>query len=239
MRSTVNRELDDAQRRNDLLQQILTCSGLGAAALLTSDQPHRLQSLQASNLEFDRDPDSTQLLHVFDWIAAMQLLLYQGRFDEAWSRFESMEAALQRLPFSGIQLFRVTRELLGAITALHHLSQDFRDIWRLRVQLRIDQLRHEHLAYSTMLANFYEGLLQLCVARHEKSDAAEQEAKRRLVDARALSLACRLRPYQLAAEDKLAEIQTGRPAGRLVERMSQQQVANPSCFSRLYTISVE
>ncbi len=237
MRATVNRALEDALRRNDLLQQVLTCSGLGAAAFLTSDQVDRLQRLQAANLEYDCEPGSTQLLHVFDWLASMQVLLYQGRFDEAWNRFESMEPELRRLPFSGIQLFRVTRAMLGAITALHQLTQDFSDTWRLRAQVRIDQLRNEHLAYSTMLANYFEGLLQLCVARHERSDAAEQTARKLLVDAQSQALACRLRPYQLAAEDKLAEIQTGRSLGRLEERMSQQQIANPQSFLRLYTIA--
>lgn len=236
MRGIAERMLDDALRRNDLLKQILTCSGFGAAALLASDGVDRLQRLRDANMQFDREPRSTQVLHVFDWIASIQLLLYQGQFAEAWKQFESLEPELRRLPFSRMQLFRVSREMLGAITAIHNLSQDYCDTWRLRAQVRIDQLRQEQLAYTSVLADFFDGLLLSCVARHEGKKTANQAAEKFLIAARSQALAYHLRPYQLAAEDRLAEIQSGRSLGCLEARMSQQGIACPERFQRLYTL---
>ena len=104
-------------------------------------------------------------------------------------------------------------------------------------QVRIDQLRSEQLAYSAVLANYFDGLIHACVARREGTKSAHQAAQKLLIAARSQARAYHLRPYQLAAEDQLAELQSGQALGNLEARMIQQGIVRPDRFLRLYALS--
>jgi hypothetical protein len=237
MSTVVDEMLDDARRRNDLLRQRLTCSGFGGAAFLLGDRTDELQRLLEANQAVGCDSDQVQVLDALDWIASIQFQLYQGDYAGAWQRFESLDGELRRLPFARIQLFRVSRAMLGALTAIHNLAGDFQDIWRVRAAARILQLRQESLPYAEMLASFYDGLLHHRVAIQGRSESARGIARDHLAKARQQAIAFHLRPFQLAAEDLLSEIETGQSWGALMRRMNKQGVVRPEAFARLYTIA--
>jgi hypothetical protein len=239
MRIQTERMLEDGQRRNDLLQQMLSSGGLGSSAFLAIDRPDQLQQFQEFSRELNYHSSLPQLPDVFDWIRSIQLSLYQGKFDEAWHHVELLEPKLRRFPVNRIQLFRVTSAMLSALTAIHNLKGDYRDPWRLRAQVRIDRLSQEQSSLTTMLANYFGGLLQSCIARHQRSSSARSEAEQRLTAARDQASMGRLRPFQLAAMDGLIEVRTGRSLGRLDRRMIKQGIVCPRQFRRLYTVADE
>jgi hypothetical protein len=100
-------------------------------------------------------------------------------------------------------------------------------------------LRQEGLSFSRVLANLYEGLLTRHVARIRGSEESIELASARLLDARHEARDHRLRPYQLAADDALAEIHAGRSLGLLADRMEGQNVVRPDLLKRLYTVDFE
>lgn len=239
MRSIAERLLEDALRRNDLLQQLLTVSGFGGAAWLASDQVEAWQRLRLHELEADGSGQSIQVLQFFNWISSLQLLLYQGAFHEAWNCYEAVEPQLRRMPYSRIQLFRVCAIALGTLTALHNLSRDCSHSWRLRTQVRIDRLRREQILYAKTLANFFDGLLQICIARHGGGPGNVEAAKILLTEARNQAAGAYLRPLQFAAEEKLAELHNGMDRQVLDARMRKHGIVRPEHFRRLYTIQLD
>ena len=129
--------------------------------------------------------------------------------------------------------------MLGALTAIHNLAGDFQDIWRVRATARILQLRQEPLPYAEVLASFYDGLLHHRVAMQGQPGSARSIACEQLAKARQQALAYHLRPFQLAADDLLSEIETGQSGGALKRRMNKQGVVRPEAFTRLYTVADE
>jgi hypothetical protein len=236
---------EDATRRNDLFQQLVTSGGYGGAAWLAQDKIDELSRIRAANEEFDCNQNQTQMFHVFDWISSIQCLLYQGEFLEAWSRYKSMEPSLRRVPYSKMQLIRVTRQSLGALVALHNLTDTSPEPWISRTKRLTHQLRQEQNCYATVLANLYEGLLEQKIERLRRAaggfDGAGgfDVAGQLLLKARDESRDAGLLPYQLAAEDALAEIHTGQPLELLIDRMRDQNVVRPTHLQRLYTVAAE
>jgi hypothetical protein len=236
---------EDATRRNDLFQQLVTSGGYGGAAWLAQDKIDELSRIRAANEEFDCNQNQTQMFHVFDWISSIQCLLYQGEFLEAWSRYKSMEPSLRRVPYSKMQLIRVTRQSLGALVALHNLTDTSPEPWISRTKRLTHQLRQEQNCYATVLANLYEGLLEQKIERLRRAaggfDGAGgfDVAGQLLLKARDESRDAGLLPYQLAAEDALAEIHIGQPLELLIDRMRDQNVVRPTHLQRLYTVAAE
>jgi serine/threonine protein kinase len=236
MQSSSDAMFEDATRRNDLFQQLITSGGFGAAAWLAQDKTDQLDRIRASNEKFVSNQNQTQVFHVFDWISSIQCLLYQAKYPEAWSQYESMVPRLRRVPFAKMQLIRVARQSLGGLVALHNANLAYSPTWIARARKLVGELRREQLGYATVLANLYEGLLQQQIGRFQQSSAALDAASQMLLMARDQARESGLRPFQLAAEDALAEIHTGQSLELLVERMRYQQVVRPAQLARLYTV---
>ncbi len=225
---------DDATRRSDLFQQLVTTGGFGGAAWLVRDKMEDSMRIRAKHAEYFCEQKSTQMFHVFDWITSMQSLLYAGDYAEAWSEFRWMQPKLRHMPYSRMQLIRVVGRSLGALTALHNLYVHESDQWASRIRILTHQLRQEQIGYARVLANLYEGLLIYRIAG--KSQPMLDQAAGLLQEARDEGFRDRLRPYQLAAEDALASIHTGESLGLLRDRMKHQNVVRPSHLERLYTV---
>ena len=71
---------DDATRRSDLFQQLVTTGGFGGAAWLVRDKMEELTRIQTKHGEYFCEQKQTQMFHVFDWITSMQSLLYAGDY---------------------------------------------------------------------------------------------------------------------------------------------------------------
>jgi hypothetical protein len=225
---------DDATRRNDLFQQLVTTGGFGGAAWLIRDKMDELTRVRAKHAELRCSSQQMEVFHVFDWITSIQSLLYGGEYAKAWSAYRLMEPNLRKMPYSRMQLIRVVGRSLGALAALHNLQVHDSGPWASRTRVLTHQLRQEQIDYARVLANLYEGLLLYRIAG-KKQDKIDR-AKMLLQKARDEGYQDRLRPYQLAAEDALASIHTGESLGRLRDRMENENVVRPSRLGRLYTV---
>ena len=98
---------------------------------------------------------------------------------------------------------------------------------------RLARLRRERLPYATMMANFYDGLLQTRLARGD--ERRRGAAKVYLHAAEDAARSSRVDPIRLAAGDALGALE-GEELGRLREAMRQQRIAEPTLLERLYTL---
>ena len=243
MFSVCDEMFEDAVRRNDLFQRTVVCRGLGCTAWLARDREQEWQRIYLDDGEFKANA-SAQMLGVFDRISAIQRDIFSGNYAQAWQEWRALDAMIRKLPFRWIQMLRVLRESLGALIALHRLQQSLplagrplgkqtRD-WSDRVQRRVRRLFHEQLPNATMLGNYYSGLLHQRLATHGACD--EQIARDYLEAASFEARGLELRPFQLAADDLLAKLSTGRTLGLLRERMHSKGVLRPRDLERLYAL---
>ncbi|MFK8110691.1 MAG: AAA family ATPase [Rubripirellula sp.] len=232
----------DAVRRNDLFQQLVSTGGYGSASWLARDEAAELKRLyQSMKLSLGKQ---VQLLDIFAWIGWIQVHLYEGDFVKAWEIYQEYAAALGKMPFSSMQLIRVTKLSLGSIIALQNLSaqssQENASGWARQVLGFINRLRREQLPFSNVIANLHTGLLNQQMERLGLGRESDRErAKVCFAEARTEAMEHRLRPYQLAAEDALSVLQTGSSLGELQARMDRKGVVNPARLQRLYTVVIE
>ncbi len=225
--------LEDAIRRNDLFQQLILCEGYGCSAWLARDRVAEWDRLATHRNEvaFGR---STQLFHIFSWIASVHRAIYEGLFDTAWQHFKQMESEVRQLPYSKLQLLRVVQHSLGALTALHLFRREQSPRWARRVEKQIRRLRNERLKYASVVADLYDGLYRMFRAETpEQVAVAEGLLKSASCDANELGL----KPFQLAADDALSRVGLGESMGMLRERMKARGVVRPMLFERLYTVT--
>ena len=225
---------DDATRRNDLFQQLVTTGGFGGAAWLVRDKIDELTRIRAKISDYHCNPRQTQVFHVFDWIASIQSSLYVGEYADAWSKYEQMEPKLRSMPYSRMQMIRVVGHSLGALAALHNVYVQGFQQWATRTRKLTARLRQEQIGYARVMADLYEGLLEYRTANGSRPAIAG--AVELLQAARSGGEQDRLRPFQLAAEDALAVVDIGQSLGRLQGRMRDQHVARPARLARLYTV---
>ncbi len=233
MRRIGDAMFDDALHRNDLFQQLLATEGCGNGVWLSRDLVDAWRRVRKDNPKTNFEAKPSQIIDLFHWVAELQCLIYEGRFAEAWSCYQTLNHSLSRAPLSRLQIIRVTARMLGALVALHHVTTEGSEDWISRTQAITRQLRQESCDFAGVLANLYEGLLP-CSFEH---DPETEKAIVLLSQAREVSRNRRWRPYQLVAEDALAEIETGKSLGLLVEYMKEQQVTRPEFLRRLFTVS--
>ncbi len=237
---------DDAVRRNDAFQRLVVTSGYCCSAWLARDRTGELDRIRAEDDGLLID-ESLQMFHLFGWITSVQCLIYQGRFEDAWSVWKSLESKLNKLPYSKLQMIRVVRQSLGALVALHLLRREKSAKWTNPISRLVRQLRREQLPYARVLSNLYEGLMHQQMATVEtdsqigsqagsQSSSTLNAARSKLLLARREAHQHRLTPLQLAADDALAQINTNKSLGLLRDRMVSQGVTKPSFFERLYTL---
>lgn len=228
----------DSIRRNDLLQRVIAVGGYSCCGWLIQDEEGELRRLRdACRNERGNDP---QVIDYFDWIASMQADVYRGDFESAWQTYQTENKRMSKMPFSGMQVFRVFRLSLGGLISLHMLSNQRAgmkaDLWCHRSQAFATALRREKIPFGQMLASLYEGMLKRNEAALYESEGSLAQAKECFSFAREEAKKQALMPYQLAAEDALTAIQTGKSLGLLAERMQADGVAVPSQLQRLYVV---
>ena len=236
MVSSADESVDDALRRNDLFQLIMVTGGVGRAAWLARDQAGEVERIHSRSLNFDFESQQVQFFHIFEWLASIYELMYQGEYEQGWSKYLELEPEMRKMPFSRVQMLRIVHRSIGALLALHRHTESSSDRWVSRVRLLTHQLRAESNEYARVLADLYQGLLLHQLARLHRSEDAVQKSRTLLEAARDLAREHQLRPYQLAAEDALAEIQTGQSLHLLDDRMRRHGVVDPVRLMRLYTI---
>ena len=230
LRKTSRRMFDDATRRNDLFQQVLSVTGPGASGWLARDRVTELE--KRIGMATDRLPSHPlQMIHVADWIASVHRQLYLGNYEQAWKMWEATDRRLRKRPYSRAQLIRVTRNQLGTLIGLHLLNKYGPQPWRKRVMTALSGLSRENLPYTSAVASFYTGVLLQLSGAHQEAESQYLRAKRECE-------LLRLRPFQLAAEDALTEIHSEPSDDLLRQRMMRCGVRRPSYFERLYRPSL-
>lgn len=236
MVSNADESVDDALRRNDLFQLIMVTGGMGRAAWLVRDQVGEVERIHSRSLIFEFESQQVQFFHVFECLASIYEWMYQGEYEQGWAKYLELEPEMRKMPFSRLQMLRIVYRSVGTLLALHQHAANMGGRWAARVRLLTHQLRAENNEYARVLADLYEGLLLHQLARLHQSEDAVQKSRPLLEAARDLAQEHQLRPYQLAAEDALAEIHTGQSLHLLVDRMRRHGVVDPIRLMRLYTI---
>ncbi|QDT06082.1 Serine/threonine-protein kinase PknA [Rubripirellula lacrimiformis] len=226
---------DEAIQQRDLLQQQITIGGLGGNTWLAQDRSERLSHLREKASD-PQEMGSGGILYFLADLSEVNQVLYEGRWQQAWEMYESCQQRNFPMPCGRLQVFRISCDSTGALIALHCRSQDPSIQWTNRIVKRIATLRSEQLRYSRVLANFYDGLLCWQQANEDSDPQQLSQAVDYLTQAQNEAAEAHLRPIQLAAADKLAEIETGNSLHLLADRMREQGVVAPEKLRRLYTL---
>ena len=231
--------MTDSVQRNDHFLAVLTCGGFGAGAWLADDRVDECRRLCESDQQDGCGPSIPQFVQVLKQLSVCLCLIYENRTDEAWNHLRSMERTFRRTPYEHLQLVRVSRHLLGVITCMHKTHESPSRRWIRRSRSCIRDLRSERIAFCRHLADLYDGLLEWELGKSRQDSHRVERARRLLRQSAEATRQLRLRPYQLAAEDALGEIESDGAAQRLRRRMTRQGVVRPERLRRLYTVAEE
>lgn len=236
LRKTVNDFYDLAVSCNDRFQQIIAYNGFSVGAWLAADDLKTLEQIQMENYTTVEQLKQFQVVDVFNWTGLTLRKLYNGQYDAAWHDCQLIKPKFGKMPFAKMQIFRVMRNQLAVVTALHQLNLRYGEPLVLRASLLVDQLRKEQTPFPTMLANLYGGLLTQRIASVQNSCPGTREAIRLLATAREEAAKQGLIPFQLAASDALQGLETGTPSIQLIKQMSAEGVVQPLKFQRMFTV---
>ena len=229
MRELSARMMDDAFHRRDRLAEILAVAGLGGAVWLARDEspPRATVRPQTSSAGAQA---AWEIIDVFGWIGQMQSLVYQGRWDAADAHHREHAYRLKRHPFRGIQLIRVHREIFAALLAVRrYVEGSGPGAGDGEAAEPLTRLRGERLPFATQAADLLEGVTRL-------RDRDAGRARELLGRAATSAGAAGVKPWQLAAEDGLSYLETGRWGFRLRQHLDDEGVVEPERFERLYTV---
>ncbi|TWU35145.1 hypothetical protein [Novipirellula artificiosorum] len=231
-----NQMCEDALQRNDLFQWMVMSGAAGASAWLMRDQVEQCAKIREDNAKHVMPGVGIQMFNFTEWLANLHLTIYRGDFAKAWDQFESLRPGLMKLPFSRLQLTRVTVLSTGALICLHLLKTECDEQWAVRARGFLQQLKREQNAYADVLALLYGGLLRQLTSSTRTN---KKEACRQLTLACQMAKSQQLRPYQLAAQDAIDTVVSGEAVGHLADRMHRHGVKMPVRFSRLYTVDLD
>ena len=144
MVSNADESVDDALRRNDLFQLIMVTGGMGRAAWLVRDQAGEVERIHSRSLSFDFESQQVQFFHVFEWLASIYELMYEGEYEQGWAKYLELEPEMRKMPFSRLQMLRIVHRSVGTLLALHQHAANTSDRWAARVRLLTHQLRAEN-----------------------------------------------------------------------------------------------
>lgn len=222
----------DASFQRNSFGRLIATGGLGAAAWLLRDDLETLQQLCAGPLAVDPRGE-LQLIELFHWLTEMQCLSYEGRWDAALESLRATEHRVKRWPGRRIQILRIVGHCFAVLPALQKIREEGPTGRTVRFARRhIRHLRREQMDFADMLAELYAGLLQRLLGHTTAAADHLRKARQQACDQQLL-------PYRLAAEDALAEIQTGRVATALRQHLADQGAVKPAPFARLYTVELD
>lgn len=230
---------DDAMKRSDLFQLVLVTGGFGCGAWLGRDRTQEVSQLQERCADFTLDSREANLFKVFEYIAQIQKCIYEGKYLEGWGFYQRLAGGLRQFPRASVQLARVSALAVGTLLATHNYAIDLTDEWFAHVQSLTRQLRRERIGFACLLADLYDGLLQLHLGRRKGNEQALQDAKQFLDSARNQAKEQHLLPFRFAAEDALVELQHGFSEGLLRGQMMKNEIVCPERFIKLYTVPLE
>ncbi len=227
----VDEALDDAMHRRDRFGELVATLGMASAARLARND------LQAAAVveQILGSPVSTgtlEFMDVYRWISETQTELYCGNWDTASTRIRAIERQLNGLPYSRCQFLRIQMSVFDAMLRLRRFADARQEGTVAALRRDIGRLRGEQLPFATTFADLAEGTLH---ARLGEPGLAIE----RLSAARDRAAEQSLRPWQLAAEDAILAVQTGRHGDRLRRALEDEGVVDPVRFERLYTVRLD
>lgn len=233
MRQLGDRMFEDATRRDDLFQRVVAMGGYGVGTWLIRDRTDELQIVQRQTREMLGETEQVQLFHVFDWIASIQTMLYQGNYEQAWQTHQSFEPTMRRQPFRQLQMLRTAQSLLGATISWNRLVTEQSNHWVAPLESFVRSLRQEQTGFADVMADLFGGLM---LSQQADSNATGEQALTMLKRASEQSRQRRLRPYYLIAEDAIGSIESGHGDQLIQQKMRKANVARPDRLQRLYAL---
>ncbi|MEM1068809.1 MAG: AAA family ATPase [Planctomycetota bacterium] len=232
-----DRMLDDAIRRDDLFQRIVALGGWGVGAWLVRDRLADIEYQRRQAEEVLGQTERPQLFQGFDSIARIQTLLYQGKYDEAWSAQQTLNDQLRLPPFKGLQMFRVASQVSSGILCLHMQSRGEGNGWSVRIDRIIQKLRSERIGFASAVADYLTAMVAFGRQKHDNLHTYDQGVIELLRTASENCRERRLRPFYWSADDALHEIHTGQTGIKLLHRMRKAKVTCPEKLRRLYGVA--
>jgi serine/threonine protein kinase len=242
MRSMAHEMAEDAGRRNDTYQQLVSTAGYGGNVFLFDDNLDRLKKFGADNQRIVSDTGEVEWVHFFQWMQSVQQSLYSGKFDAASRQVLEMRQSISESLIRRIPLVQVTLDFFTSLVALHlRQEQSIQAASGKRsprspltdpsvVSNAVRRMNSQASDYPKMLAALIEGINQRLTGKA----TAAAEAFGRAAD---LASQLGLFPYQLAAEDGLLNLnEGGRESDSLRQRMVNQRIRQPRQVERLYTV---
>ena len=226
----------DAQERDDYLARQVTAAGFGGTAWLMRDDVAGLKATQREARASYRGV-GPQMFHFLLMFGVAVRKAYVGKPELVIRTLDAYQPAFRRAGFGRLQLGRVLWSWLRANAALQLAQQrpQQRQRWLDIGSAACDQLRREPLPLAQTMA-------ALCEGRAAEFRAANAAAVAAYSQAAETALQQQLRPFQLAALDRLDLLHEAtqdsppRPGSRLHDLMQQSGVARPEHFLRLYTV---
>lgn len=254
---TSNKLVDEGRLHNDLLCEFIATTGFAATSHLgrlgnaaqtaPAEQMSPTLPIETQNQAIfpGRDqPKADDALQLADWLNFIARCLsanYHGDTSTAVALATSFAAQMRDSELANIQLVRVVTNQIVALTLLHvNAQKDFRR-WppnqthpsvQTAAAQAIVNLRSEKLAFPIMLSELYGGILA-------GQNGETTSSRQRLVAAQQLAIEQGLQPFQLAAEDALANLQDNAAVNLLRHRMQNRGIHNPERFERIYTAAIE
>ncbi len=236
----------DAIRRDDLFQQMVAMGGFGVGAWLIRDRSNELERRRIQFAKSVVATDQPTFFRCFESIAWMQVLIYRSEHGQAWQLWQDFQFQLKTSPVKRVQMLRVAGHQLGATIGLHHvaalltqplpLDKSLTAAWVYRVRDSIQCLRHERIGFASLMADYFEALLERWLLQTPFARLTETEVCQRLAEVIESCRQRRLRPFALAAEDALSIVQSGRSSDHLLQRMQKSGVSQPEWLQLLYTV---
>lgn len=231
MAATIDEMLDEAMHRRDRFCESVATLGIANVAWLARDDTQGA-AVAREGVARVAGSGTFEVMDAFLWMSEMYSLLYAGDWDAALVHSRKFDRQLNRRPYSKIQFLRLHRRTFDVLLSIQQV-RSLQDVkWAKAARQHVRQLRQEHLPFAVVLADLTEGLLQRRLGRPEAAIGC-------LKNARDVAGVLQLRPWELAAEDAIEGLASGRDGDGLREHLLEQGVRCPERFERLYTVRGE
>lgn len=237
--------VDDAIRRNDTYQQLMTTTGFGGNGFLCSDEVERLQQLCSGNNRHVSDTGEIEFVHFFQWIQIVFRDLYRGQYDRAWSQIVRFRQASDRSLICRVTLVQVVLDFLTAVVGLHvRRRRTFGDDAEAKdaatTPLRPSMIRNAMRRLEDQSDGFPKMIGALLRGIDSGMRGRREQAALKLKLCVELADTLGTTPYALAARDALTQIEDpDAESDSLRKSMLDQGVVNPTALERLYTVRLD
>jgi serine/threonine protein kinase len=248
LRATAQGMRDDAERRNDSYQQLLSTAGFAGNAWLLDNKAEYLEQLCEQNNGIETASAEMEWFEFLRRIQSVQRPLYAGDDDRAAEQVLQLRKSMRGSLLRYVPLIRVTTDHLTALVSLHLRQREKAFANSIAFGVAANELRDRRLAsaairrlldrpypFSKLLGNLARGI-------DARLQGQTDLASRAFSAAADLASTLGTIPYQLAAEDALVQLTQGNAAadktgGSLRQHLHTHRVASPERIERLLTVS--